>query len=187
MIIECNIQRLYEVGLSPTTYCYLYYLFKNENYPFEATIPISVINNLVKDSWLINQEKPTITEKFRLFIGERENTKDVSKWIDEYNQLFPTGISNGGRPIRSSRSNCIKKMNAFINEHKKITKEDIIEATTIYLRKKQKENYAYTVSSDYFISKDGNSLLLSIIEDSSARESYRQNKEAGGSVFHKQV
>jgi hypothetical protein len=24
MVIECDIQKLYEVGLSPTTYCYLY-------------------------------------------------------------------------------------------------------------------------------------------------------------------
>jgi hypothetical protein len=128
-----------------------------------------------------------VTEKFKLLIGDRENTKDVTSWIDEYNHMFPTGITTGGRPLRSARSNCIKKMNTFINENKRVTKQDILEATDIYLRRKQKENYAYTVSSENFISKDKISLLLSIIEDSSSREAYRQNKEGGGSAFHKQI
>lgn len=189
MVIECDIEKLYKEGLSPTSYCYLYSLFKKERFLFEEAIPISVINDLRQKGYLMYDpdNNPLVTQKFKDFIQEREDTKNVAKWIDEYNHLFPTGVHNGGRPIRSSRSNCIKKMNAFLNEHKKITKADILEATDIYLRKKQKENYAYTVSSDYFISKDGISLLLSIIEDSAAREAYRQNREAGGSAFHKQV
>lgn len=193
MVIECDINKLHEVGLNPTLYGYLYYIFKDLDYPFKNVIPPNKIEELSQNGWInIDADSiVTVREKFKEFINERETTKNVETWIVEYCELFPVGIYNNATPVRSSKTNCLKKMKTFVNENKKITKEDIIEATKLYLEKRGRDGYKYTMSAQNFISKDGISMLLNIIEDVQARVEYRENiiknREDGGSAFHKQI
>lgn len=188
MVIECDINKLLEVGLTPTTYCYLYYLFKELTYPFVKSIPVSIIKKLEDDGWIKAGE---VTSQFKEFIGEREDTKKVNSWIQEYCDLFPEGILNGSTPIKSAKGNCLKKMITFVNQNKKISKADILEATAIYVERKKNEGYKYMVSSQNFISKNHDSLLLTFVEDAKAREAYRErvSKEVKGEggAFHKQI
>lgn len=187
MVVECDINKLLEVGLTPTTYCYLYYLFKELSYPFDKSIPGSILKKLEEDGWI---KAGGVTSQFKEFIGEREDTKKVSSWIQEYCDLFPSDLLNGATPIKSAKGNCLKKMITFVNQNKKISKADILEATAIYVERKKNEGYKYMTSSQNFISKDGDSLLLTFVEDAKARESYRENKkntEEGGNAFYRQI
>lgn len=187
MVLECDIDKLTEARITPTAFCYMYYILKGLEFPYR--MEIGVLKYLEEEGWLKIQPNGEVIlrQKFTDFIKEREDLLNVSTWIDEYHSLFPKGIYNNGRPVRASKSVCLNKMIKFIKANKKITKEDIIEATRMYILGKERDGWKYTTCSDNFISKDGNSILLSLIEDTHARESYRNNLEAGGSVFHKQI
>lgn len=191
MVIECDINLLDSLGISPTAYCWLIYQYKGLNYPFEHGINSTIIKYLEEKELIrVIGLEISLTEKAKDLFREREDTKNISSWIQEYCDLFPAGILNGATPVKSAKNNCLKKMITFVNQHKKITKADILEATTIYVERKKNEKYKFMTSSQNFISKDGDSLLLTFVEDGKAREEWReriQNTNEGGSAFHKQL
>ena len=55
-------------------------------------------------------------------------------------------------------------MKKFIKNHKEVTKEQIFKATELYVEEKKRVRYAYMRIADYFIEKDGGSLLESYVE-----------------------
>ncbi len=187
MILECDINLIEQAELTPSTFCYLYYLHVGKSYPF--TIPSNILEHLQELGYIkILDDDITLKPKFRQLIKEREYTKQVASWIDEWLNLFPINVRNVGVPIKSDREVCIKRMETFVKKYKQYTKEDIIEVTKMYLQDRQRKNWEYTVAAHYFIDKDGKSSpLASLLGDMTAREVYRNNLEAGGGAFHQQV
>ena len=90
--------------------------------------------------------------------------KNVNNWIDDWRALFPRG-KQAGYPIRGDRKDCIRKMRKFIKDNPNITKDEIFEATRKYIEDKKKENYRFIKMANYFIDKNGTSLLGACIED----------------------
>jgi len=88
----------------------------------------------------------------------------VRDWIPDWRTLFPLGVKTGGYSVRGTRGGCIKKMKSFIRKHPKVTKEQIFEATRKYISEKQIANFAYMKIADYFIEKEGGSLLEEYVE-----------------------
>jgi hypothetical protein len=60
-------------------------------------------------------------------------------------------------------------MKAFINRTG-YSKSDIFYATKAYLAERKKDGYKFVICADYFISKDGNSVLEAYCEDMEGRE-----------------
>ena len=114
-----------------------------------------------------------------LNIVNQEDLK-VENWVDEYRNLFPTGVKSGGYPVRGSKKTCIDNLKKFIIEFGK-DKKTILEATKIYIENKSKENFNYIMLSHYFIYKNGSSMLESYIEDLESRETDYFEQ------FHKEV
>lgn len=187
MILECDIELIEQSGLTPTTFCYLYYLYYGKSYPF--TIPSNVLESLQEQQYIkILDEEIVLRPKFRNLIKVREYTKTVDSWIDEWLNLFPENVSNSGIPIKSDRESCIKKMEWFVKKYKQYTKEDIIEVTKMYLQDRQRKNWEYCIAAQYLINKNNiSSPLASLLSDMNARITYRNNLEAGGGAFHRQI
>lgn len=79
-------------------------------------------------------------------------------FIDQYLELFPKGVKNGGnKPLRSNATDVKAKMLKFMNKYKH-TKETILKATGNYLDR-MRGTYTYCPTSEYFIMKDGSSAL----------------------------
>ncbi len=185
MILEINVEKLKEVGLTPSEYCFLIYHRKGIEFPFE--IPPFILLALQSAGWIKFEEGNVILrDKFLNLIKIQEETINVPSWINEYRDLWPEGVKSGGRPIRGDTSGCITKMQAFVNQHKSVTKEDILEVTKMYIFEKARSNYAFMSCADYFIKKDGLSILAGLLEDVTTREEFRRNQD-GGSSFHKQI
>lgn len=88
----------------------------------------------------------------------------VADWIPDWRALFPMGVKTGGYSVRGTRSGCIKKMRKFFRNNPEVTKEQVFEATRKYVSDKQMVNFAYMKIADYFIEKDGASLLEEYVE-----------------------
>ena len=73
-------------------------------------------------------------------------------------------MKTAGYTVRGTRGGCVKKMKKFMKEHKNVTKDQIFKATELYVEEKRRVRYAYMRIADYFIEKDGGSLLEGYIE-----------------------
>lgn len=102
-----------------------------------------------------------------LFQSKEEKT--VEYWIEDWIQLFPTGIKSGGYYIKSDKADCLKKMIKFLKT-RKYTKDVIFQATKNYIAEKEKVNYAYIQQAHYFIEKDGVSTLATFCANVNVKE-----------------
>jgi hypothetical protein len=102
--------------------------------------------------------------KAKAIFKDVKHSIDVDDWINEWRSLFPEGVKSGGRPVRGTKSGCIIKMKAFINRTK-YSKSAIEYATKAYLAERKKDGFKFLICADYFISKDGNSVLEAYCED----------------------
>ena len=91
----------------------------------------------------------------------------VKEWASIYREQFPVKNSVN-RMLRATLPACSKKLEIFIKNYstknKVITKDMVLEATKKYLKEQARERYTYTKAANYFIEKDGDSLLLQYIE-----------------------
>lgn len=94
----------------------------------------------------------------RNFIPKKKIKIDCSEWIDEWLNLFPKGVTTGGKLVRSDRRECIKKMNAFL-ENYEYDVSTIILATRRYINMAEREDW-HIKCAVYFIHKrdEGSSL-----------------------------
>ena len=97
-----------------------------------------------------------------LDLFQSPDEKSVDTWIQEWCDLFPKGVKSGGYYIRSNKEDCLKKMIKFIKT-RKYSKSIIMKATSNYIERKARENYAYMMKAEYFIEKDGMSALATEI------------------------
>lgn len=92
-------------------------------------------------------EKNTVKWNVPLYLGEKlEEPKWF--WVDEeYRKLF-----KDIRPDRAGTSvSCLRRMKDFFRENPEVRKEDIMEATKLYIQ--ELDNPEYLQGADYFIKK----------------------------------
>lgn len=81
-----------------------------------------------------------------LFEGMQTNI--LWEWVTDYRNMF-----KNIRPDRASTINiCLARMKNFFSTHPSVRKEDVMEATRMYLS--TVKDPAYLVSAHYFIKKD---------------------------------
>ena len=80
------------------------------------------------------------------------NTGEID-WLDEYRDLFH--VVNKNRS--GNKQTVLNKLKKFMIHYPTVTKEQIINATKLYLRE---QNPTYVMDSGYFIEKNGNSKIL---------------------------
>jgi hypothetical protein len=117
---------------------------------------------------------------------EEVNSNNVKEWIQEWRLLWPEGVKTMGRPVRGDKSGCLKKMTTFIKSER-VTKDEIFEATKIYVFEKKRDDYKAMTCADYFINKDGISVLSALIEDIRTKGTKFKEVESSGSNFYKEL
>lgn len=89
----------------------------------------------------------------------------VSKWIQDYRDLYPKGMNPNGYPYRGDKKGCINNMAKFLYNYPEFDDKGLIlKATGIYLEQKKKDGYAYVSMADRFIWKNDMSTLASYCE-----------------------
>ena len=186
MVCRIDLDKCFEENLTPTQFALLYCLHANNKFPWP--VPLSQWKALEDVGWVkITAEAVELRDKVIDFICQTSApTDNVDSWIEEWRNLWPTGVKSGGRPVRGDKRGCLAKMNKFIKEHD-YTKEEIMEATKIYLFEKRRESYKYVTCADYFILKNTSSILASFCEDIHERDNSLKQTEDGNSKFFKSV
>ncbi len=167
--MEVDINLLVETNLTPDEYVFLYYLAKGQMYNVNLMPDYDKLERtgFIKQGERIHIRKrgiDLIDNKIPVPKKKVKSEGDTLQWIDEWRDLFPKGVKTAGYAIRGTRGGCIKKMKKFIKNNKEVTKEQIFNATKLYIEEKKRVRYAYMRIADYFIEKDGGSLLESFIE-----------------------
>lgn len=187
MELTINIDKIYQKGLTPTYYVLLLSLYSKEiNFPWE--IKKDHLLFLQKLGYIkITVDGPILTGKFNIDFKNTINTLDVENWIEEWRNLFPAKVESGGRPVKGSKQGCIKKMKSFLKNNPEVTKEEIFEATRIYVFDRKRNDYKFMVTADYFIEKNNVSLLESLIEKFKETPNLLKEMEEGINSFFKQI
>jgi len=85
-------------------------------------------------------------------------------WVLEYYELFPKGIKSGGYYIKTDLKGCEKKLLDFLKKNPNFSKENILDATNLYLTEMKQRGYHMCKLAPYFIEKDGISMLAGYCE-----------------------
>ena len=196
--MELHIKVLVEHTLSPNDYLYLYYLVNRKLCPINLKVNLNILEEkgfikiLERDKIQARQKSINIfkyedTSKFPVQVPKeseavnavehlREDAgrsialNDVDGWIESWRNLFPRGIKTGGYPVRGTRNGCLKKMKKFVKSNPDTTLDHIFNATKRYIEERRQYKYSYMKLADYFIEKEGGSMLESYLEEDFLRE-----------------
>lgn len=193
MVIYIDLVKLKEIGLSPSLYCYLYMLNSNsviENFYSEEAI--SYMNTILEESNFIKiiDDKILVRKKGVDIFQEPIVVKNsIETWIDEWRNIFPSGVKSGGRPVRGDRSGVLTKMQAFVKQNPQYTSDQIFDATKQYVFESSLKSYNFIICADYFIKKNNSSMLAAMIEELEIKgSSYKKLQEGNsGSNWHKEI
>lgn len=175
MIITIDTDTLGSTGLTPNEYVYLMCLGSGHETPSALGLSYS---RLIGMNYIIRNSEgiPSITDYGALTLGMIAGTTirnsqvvsdplmDIPSWIDEYRNLFPAKIRSGGYPVRGSKKGCLRKMEKFVRENPQYTKDTILASTAEYVNSRNKVGYQHMKIADYFIEKDGVSMLAAECE-----------------------
>ncbi len=156
-VVEVNIDKMNEVGLTPNGWVMLWYLYHNK----PCRIGPSLSSILKKQGFL--SDDGTLTDKAKeLFKEDIKNLSDdkLKEFLVELREYFPKGIKTGGKPVRSAiGAITINKMKKFLKEYG-YSKDIIIEATKAYVANRKTDNYRFMKTFTYFINKQGEDSTL---------------------------
>src|SRR3990167_1923558 len=96
-------------------------------------------------------------------LKKSEDKYDVDSWVNQWRALFPD-VKSGGYSIQGTKGGCAKKLKQFFNNNPEVTKEEVFQATKLYIEEFRRKRWAYMKIADYFVSKDGGSLLEQYID-----------------------
>jgi hypothetical protein len=191
MEIFVNLTDLEELNLTPSLYCYLATLYYKQEYNVVSeNLKRHMDTKLEQLGYLkVTEEGPVLRSKCdTMFKKGVPSEESVDEWIEEWRDLFPKGVKSGNRPVRGDRKGVYTKMKVFVKNNPKVTKEQIIDATRQYVFDANLKSYQYMICADYFISKNGSSMLGAMIEDVEDRGSTLRNTESGGgSSWHREI
>lgn len=135
-------------------------------------------------------EEISLRTKGELLFSNLSDTKpkiisDVVSWIDEWRNIFPEGINNVGFRYRGNKTEVLKKMLKFVTLYK-YSKEEIFEATKVYVNRFRNTGFKYMQQAHYFIEKkDSGSTLASECENlrDSKNQFKQQDPNYGGKII----
>lgn len=190
MEITIDLFKIQKHGLTPTLYSFLYCLQAEIEFPW--LLSDKQIEALEAQEWLKSTPDGIFTRaKFRTVFKKELSgllaVEAVEDWIGEWRALWPSGVKSASRPVIGDKQGVLKKMTAFLKENKEFTKQEIFDATKAYIYEKERDSYRYVTCADYFISKDGSSMLASWIETIRLNGHSLLNTERGGGHFHKEI
>lgn len=172
--MEINMDALVKHSLSPDEYVYLYCLVHDKELLARVNINIQVLE---LDGWIkigtgntiYKRQKSINLFKDEEFVYAKHNEAkmmedNLEEVVANWREIFPKGVKTGGYPVRGTKGGCMKKMKKFIKSHKDITMKEIYDATRLYVKEKSIERYSYMKMADYFIEKDGGSMLEAYVE-----------------------
>lgn len=90
---------------------------------------------------------------------------DMDSLVNEFREIFPSGIKSGGYLVRGDKEGCKRKLKKFKSKYPEYSNTQILEATKKYVREKQLEGWKFMQLAHYFIEKDGNSSLAAYCEN----------------------
>lgn len=179
--IELNLKLLEKNDLSPNEFIYLYIIFNGLNV---STYHLDERFNLQKKGFLeYIKDEVLITKKtIDLFVkkSKSEQVKEdvLGEFVEKYRNLFPGGIKSGDRLVQGDLLGCLRKFRAFKRKFK-YSEDQILEATKNYLNAKKKANYHMITCADYFIEKNGASMLASYCENLDKQINHGRTDQSG--------
>jgi hypothetical protein len=85
---------------------------------------------------------------------------EVNTWIEDWVSLWPEDVRWNNERIRSSKAECLGKMEKWVKANPKYNREQIFKATEAYLINQEFNNWQYTMKAHYFIDKKGKGSTL---------------------------
>lgn len=125
----------------------------------------------------IAEVKPEIIEEDEDELPDTGPIQVVSEWdkfVQNFRNIFPKGVTTGGKYVRSSSKDCEKKLKQFIKEYE-FENETILKATEKYVSRYQMQGYKFMKTASYFILKDKVSALADECEMLSEDDSNGSN------------
>lgn len=105
---------------------YLLSLFHNLDSDCISEKTIRIVNNI----GIVERDYKTNTLLWHVPLYDGQNTDSVWDWVNEYRDLF--AAKNKERS--GSKKTCVMRMKLFFSENPHVRKEDVLEATALYLR-----------------------------------------------------
>lgn len=117
----------------------------------EATI--RAVNNLdiVERNYKLN----TVEWSIPLYTGQ--NTDTVWEWVNDYRKLF----ANKNKEREGNKKACIQRMKHFFSQNPDVRKQDVMEATAMYMRTVEP---AYVKMAEKFIYEGTTAMKTSMLE-----------------------
>lgn len=106
----------------------------------------------------------TLTDKAKALFSQPDSPKT---WITEWMELWPRQAKEVSSVQWPSPSECLTKMERFLKKNKKVTKDEIFQATKNYIEKYRLRNFEYMRHASNFIYKgnvDSSDLMACIID-----------------------
>ena len=158
MKIVIDLGKVIKAGVSVNDYIFLYLLSLGKEIPPEIFehVDLKTLENKgflkIVDDGVIKRPKLSA-----LFSAAIESSK-VEDWIDDWRDIWPKGYKSGGKPVRGSKQDCIKKMEIFL-KRTDYTKDDVYAAALAYVLDRKNKGYQYMTIANYFIQKGNDSAL----------------------------
>ena len=158
MKIVVDLGKVIKANVSVDAYIFLYLLSLGKEVPdfISENVDLEVLQNegfiKIVDNGVVKRPKLSA-----LFAAAIESEK-VADWIDEWRDIWPKGYKSGGKPVRGSKQDCIKKMEVFL-KNTDYTKDDVYAAALAYVLDRKNKGYQYMTIANYFIQKGNDSAL----------------------------
>ena len=180
--MNINEKSMIESGLDPNSYIVLFSL----GHQFELVInymkSLRLYDNIIKDleerGYIkITGEDSTkhfvFRQKALILLGQKSN---VIEWYEQWRNLFPEGINNGGYYYRGNKQEVLKKLQKFTRDNPQFTKEQIFDATKRYITRCMSSG-SYMLLAHYFIEKEGvGSTLSTELENTKPNDTTRTTR-----------
>lgn len=166
MKIEIDTDIIAKLGISINEYCLIYLLYHDCKNTIQATT--EMILNLESKGFVKDLPDGIVLRKKTLdlfSVTVPTKTKELEEFVENYRNLFPSGVKSGNRLVKGDKFGCLNKLKNFTSKYPEYSKEEILEATKVYIDLCRKRNYDKMTSADYFIEKDKVSMLASYCED----------------------
>jgi len=101
---------------------------------------IRIVNNL----GVVERDYKTNTLIWQVALYEGQNVDSVWDWVNQYRELF----ASKNKERTGSKKTCVLRMKLFFSENPHVRKEDVLEATALYLRSVEPQ---YVKTAERFI------------------------------------
>lgn len=179
MGVRINFAHLPKFGITQKEYYLILAIHANANFPYTNTVNPLYDSLIDKGMLSYNGTTLNVTTLGRRLIKQTayvvEDTEylvSVEDLAKKLKELFPEGRKESTPYYWRGNSKEIEaKLTEFLKKNPNYTEEQILNATQRYLNAyKSQSDYRYMQLLKYFIEKDGNSTLLTFLENYSEAE-----------------